>query len=106
MNTTRTRRKLLSSDKIHPNFAFKSKHGNNIGNEKIATIGSLVTIKEGRSAPEKYLMVDINEANSRVGNISNESPIGKSLMGRRAGDKVTVKTPGVTITFKILKVEC
>ncbi len=106
MNTTRTRRKLLSSDKIHPNFAFKSKYGNNMENEIIVTIGSLVTIKEGRSVSEKYLLVDINEANSRVGNISNESPIGKSLMGRRAGDKVTVKTPGGTITFKILKVEC
>jgi transcription elongation GreA/GreB family factor len=76
---------LLSSVKIHPKIVFKSKHGNNMGNEKIVTIGSLVTIKEGRSAPEKYLVVDINEAKSRVGNISNESPIGKSLMGRRAG---------------------
>ncbi len=105
MNTPRTRRKFLSSDKIHPNLAFRSKHGNDMGNEKIVTIGSIVTIKEGRSAPEKYQVVDINEANSRVGNISNESPLGKSLMGRRVGDKVTVKTPGGTITFKILEVE-
>ncbi|MCD6424098.1 MAG: GreA/GreB family elongation factor [Anaerolineales bacterium] len=105
MNTTRTRRKSLSSDKIHPNLAFRSKHENNMGNDKIVTIGSLVTIKEGRSAPEKYHVVDINEAKSRVGNISNESPIGESLMGRRTGDKVTVETPGGTITFKILEVE-
>ncbi len=72
MNTTKTRRKLLSSVKIHPKIVFKGKHGNNMGNEKIVTIGSLVTIKEGRSAPEKYLVVEINEADSRVGNISLE----------------------------------
>lgn len=77
--------------------------GNSMENEKIVSVGSLVTTKEGRSAPEKHIVVDVNETNPRAGKISNKSPIGKALMENRAGDKITVETPGGTIPLKSWK---
>ncbi len=74
-------------------------------NEKTVTIGSLVTIKEGKQKSEKFLVVGINEGTSSEGKISNNSPIGKALMRRRAGEKVTAKTPGGMITLLILDIE-
>ena len=71
----------------------------------VITLGSHITIKEnGRKAIE-YFMVGAKEADPRNGKISNESPIGKALMGRKVGEKVEVQTPGGTIEFKIAKVE-
>ena len=71
----------------------------------VVTVGSHITIQEGDNAPEKYHMVGATEAKPSEGRISNESPIGKALMGHREGEKVTTETPGGSITFKILKVE-
>jgi transcription elongation factor GreA len=68
-------------------------------------LGSLVTIKEGRNKPEKYLLVGASEANPRDGRISNESPIGKALLGHFEGDEVVADTPGGPIKFEILKIE-
>ena len=50
-------------------------------------------------------MVGAHEANPSEGRISNESPIGKALLGHKPGDTVTVETPGGKTKFKILKVE-
>ena len=74
-------------------------------NEKIVTVGSLVTIKEGKRKSEKYLIVDINDVNFKPREISKFSPIGKALMRRRAGEEVTAKTPSGSITFIILEIE-
>ena len=74
-------------------------------NEKIVTVGSLVTIKEGKRKSEKYFITDINDVNFKAREISKFSPIGKALMRRRVGEKITAKTPGGTITFLILDIE-
>ena len=51
------------------------------------------------------MIVGAAEANPREGKISQKSPIGSALLGRKKGDKVKVKTPdGDTITFKIKKI--
>ena len=68
-------------------------------------VGSTVTIKEGSYPEEKYYMVGPREANPREGRISHESPIGKALMGHKAGDTVTVETPGGKTQLKIVQVE-
>lgn len=78
------------------------KQGNNNG---MVDIGSTVTIKEGSYPEEKYYMVGPREANPREGRISHESPIGKALMGHKAGDKVIVETPGGKMQLKIILVE-
>jgi transcription elongation factor GreA len=69
-------------------------------------VGTLVTITEdGSTDEETYTIVGAAEANPREGKISNESPIGSALLGRRKGEKVRVKTPGGEIIFKIKRIE-
>jgi len=67
-------------------------------------LGARVTIREGNYPPETYHIVGPAEANPREGKISHESPIGQALMGHRAGEEVTVETPGGKIVFKIEEV--
>lgn len=68
-------------------------------------VGSRVTVQEGDFPPETYYMVGAKEADPRNGKISNESPIGRVLMGGHVGDDVTAVTPGGEIKLKILKIE-
>ncbi|MBK9927536.1 MAG: transcription elongation factor GreA [Anaerolineales bacterium] len=67
-------------------------------------LGSKVTIKEGNFESETFIIVGMAEANPREGKISNESPIGKAILGRKVGDTVKVETPGGTYNVKILKI--
>jgi transcription elongation factor GreA len=67
-------------------------------------VGSKVTIKEGNFEAESFVIVGAAEANPREGKISNESPIGKAILGHKAGDTVKVETPGGTYNVKIIKV--
>ena len=68
-------------------------------------VGSCVTVQEDDEPEEQYFVVGAKEADPRSGKISNESPIGKALMGSRVGDLVTASTPGGEIKLKILKIE-
>lgn len=68
-------------------------------------IGTKVTIKEDDLDPESYTIVGAVEANPGNGRISNESPLGKALMGRKAKEEVTVMAPNGSFTVKILKVQ-
>jgi transcription elongation factor GreA len=67
-------------------------------------VGSKVTIKEGNFEAETFTIVGAAEANPRAGKISNESPIGKSILGHKLGDAVKVETPGGIYNVKIMKV--
>ena len=66
-------------------------------------VGSKVTIKEGNFEAETFVSVGAAEANPREGKISNESPIGKAILGHKLGDIVKVETPGGTYNVKIVK---
>jgi transcription elongation factor GreA len=68
-------------------------------------VGATVTIKENGNEPEVYTIVGPAEANPRCGKISNESPLGRALMERRAGDVVQVEAPGGRFSVEIIKVE-
>jgi transcription elongation factor GreA len=68
-------------------------------------VGSRVTVQEGDYPTETYFLVGATEADPRNGRISNESPIGRVLLGGRVGDEVTASTPGGEIKLKILKIE-
>ena len=71
----------------------------------IVQIGSVVKISYAGSAPESYKIVGITEANPREGKISHESPIGKALVGKRAGETAIVQTPGGESELQILKIQ-
>lgn len=72
---------------------------------EIVQVGAHVTIQEADNEPEKYTIVGHAEANPREGYVSNESPLGRSLMDHRAGDVVRVDAPGGSFSVTILKVE-
>ncbi len=76
------------------------------GSKDTVGLGDYVTVQEkGASQPEVYHMVGAAEANPQRGRISNESPLGRALMGRKVGDKVTVKAPDGDIIFEIKAIE-
>lgn len=75
------------------------------GKKDIVEIAAIVTIQEEKNEPETYTIVGPVEANPRNGRISNESPLGRALMGHRAGDTVTVQAPSGSFKVHILKVE-
>ena len=68
-------------------------------------LGSQVTVVEEGLDPETYTIVGSVEADPGDGRISNESPLGKALIGRRAGDKVAFDTPGGQIEMELLRIE-
>ena len=72
--------------------------------DKVA-LGSRVTVAEDGFEPETYAIVGSAEAAPAEGRISNQSPMGKALMGHEIGDRVAFKTPGGMLEVKILSIE-
>jgi len=68
-------------------------------------VGATVTVQEEDLEPETYQMVGAKETDPSKGRISNESPVGRALMGRSVGDLVEVQTPGGSFQLKIIKIE-
>jgi transcription elongation factor GreA len=75
------------------------------GRNDVVEVGAKVTIQEEGMAPEIYTIVGAVEANPHNGRISNESPLGRALLGHAAGDHVKVKAPNGEFSVTILKVE-
>ena len=71
---------------------------------ELVSIGNHVTIQEGEFPPETYHVVGAKEADPRNGRISNESPIGRTLLDHKVGDEVEVETPQGKLQLKILKI--
>lgn len=67
-------------------------------------VGAKVVIQENGTEPENYTIVGAAEANPGNGYISNESPLGKALIGHQAGALVTVEAPNGEFTVTLLKV--
>ncbi len=67
-------------------------------------LGSTITVSEDGGEPETYHLVGSAEADPRQGRISNESPLGRALLGKRVGEKVTISAPAGTLSFQILSI--
>ncbi len=65
----------------------------------IIGIGSTVELKNGKKVT--YRIVGPVEADPLEGKISNESPIGAALMGKKVGEKVTIETPKGATTYTV-----
>ena len=84
--------------------------GSSILNEDIDTsrvyLGARVTIHDITKNKElQYMFVNKEEAHLADGKISIESPVGKALLGKSAGDVVTITIPAGTLQYKIVKIE-
>lgn len=70
------------------------------------TMGSRVTVREvGEEDEETYAIVGSQEANPILGRISDESPLGRSLMGKKKGEKIEFEAPGGIIHYEIIDFE-
>ena len=76
------------------------------GPSDVVGIGDHVTVSEvGFDDEENYQLVGAAEADPDAGNISNESPLGRALLGSKVGDIVKVNAPNGVIEFKIVKID-
>lgn len=81
------------------------------GGGDVIEIGSKVVVERintkdlpAQSGEKKYVIVGSEEADMTNGKISNKSPFGKALFGKKKGDKVSFKTPNGLVDYKILDV--
>lgn len=74
-----------------------------IGAAGVVRVGSTVHIEQD-GGKATYMIVGSREARPQEGKISNESPLGKALLGRQAGETMTVETPGGAKKITILSV--
>lgn len=73
--------------------------------EKI-NVGCKVLVYDEEFEEEvEFKIVGSTEANSLQGKISNESPLGKALIGSKVGDEISVEAPAGMMNYKILKIE-
>lgn len=71
----------------------------------VISLGSTVKLlNKTVNAEFTYALVGSNEANPAEGKISDQSPIGAALIGKKAGDEITVEIPNGTIAMKIIEV--
>ncbi len=68
-------------------------------------IGSTVVIRDETGEEDRYSIVGAVEAEPAGGRISNQSPVGRALLGRRPGDTVEVDTPMGTRRLTIVEIE-
>ncbi len=71
----------------------------------IVNVGNIVKVYDEEFEEEIiYTLVGSTEADPLFDKISDQSPIGKAIIGTRVGDEVTVTTPGGTIKLRILEI--
>jgi transcription elongation factor GreA len=71
---------------------------------KQVTLGSHVKVRTGDGKSQEYTIVGPAEADPREGKISNESPVGRALMGKRVNDEVEVNAPKGVMTLKVTRI--
>lgn len=73
------------------------------GGTKQVSIGNTVRVRQNGDEHE-YTIVGMSEADPTHGKISNESPLGRSLIGRQAGEAFEVRVPKGTVTYRVVEI--
>jgi transcription elongation factor GreA len=68
-------------------------------------IGSSVKIESTERGKQDFVIVGAAESDPLKGFISNESPLGEALLGKKRGDNIKVRTPKKEVQYKILEVK-
>jgi transcription elongation factor GreA len=76
----------------------------NFANKGIVALGCTVNIKN-EAGTQTYQIVGKEEANPKLGKISNESPLGKLLLGKKPGENIELITPSRLINYKIIGIK-
>jgi len=70
----------------------------------LVSLGSVVYLQNSDGREYHYKLVGAYEANPSAGRISNESPVGKALLGHKVGELVIVSTPGGVKEYTIISI--
>ncbi len=69
----------------------------------VVGVGSTVTVlKKGSKTERVFIIVGSEESNIPEGKVSNESPIGEALIGKKKGDKITVHAPKGEVEYTVI----
>jgi transcription elongation factor GreA len=71
---------------------------------KEVRVGSTVSLRTADNKRRKYQVVGAPEANPAEGRISDESPVGQALLGKKRGDKVKVQAPGGVVEMTVTSI--
>ena len=75
------------------------------GGGDVIEVGSKIVVqKEGTKEEKNYVIVGSEEADMSKGKISNRSPFGEALFGKKKGASVSFKTPNGIVNYKIIRV--
>ena len=74
-------------------------------NHQTVLLGSHVEVKDHDGKKQTFLIVGGPEANPREGRVSNESPVGSALLGKKVGDTAEVKAPAGTLTWTVVAID-
>lgn len=92
--------RIAKVEKILKSSQTFKRHGGDV-----VEVGSKVVVqKKGKDEDITYTIVGSEEADMAKGKISNRSPFGEALYGKKKGDSVSFKTPKGTVNYKIISV--
>ena len=78
---------------------------NELGADQSVHVGSLVKVENiSMGREQEFRIIGSNESNPKENKISDESPVGKALLGKKVGDMVEGEVPAGLMTFKVLSV--
>jgi len=72
--------------------------------QNIIDLGATVTLEQKDGSINEFTLVGSLEANPAVGKISNESPVGKFLLGHKINDEVVISSP-IKVVYKVKKIK-
>lgn len=95
-----TEDRIVHLEQILKNAVIMDKH-----HAGVVEVGTTVTVsKKGEKTERQFSLVGSEEADSLVGKISNESPLGKALLGKKKGEQATVSTPKGDVIYTIKEI--
>jgi len=98
--------KMAEIEKTLREAAILGSNGNGHGKKRARIeLGSIVTIARDDGTTKTYTLVSSLEASPTHGKISDESPIGRALFGRKRGDIVAVQAPARTVSYTITDIQ-
>lgn len=92
-----TEDRIIHLEQILKNAVIMDKH-----HAGVVEVGTTITVtKKGDKADRQFTIVGSEEADSVLGKISNESPLGKALIGKKKGETAVVSTPKGEVIYTI-----
>ena len=74
------------------------------GTKTSVAVGDTIDVQKSDGERKEFTIVGSNEADPLIGKISNESPLGRSFLGKIPGEEIEATTPAGDVKYKILKI--